>query len=435
MLCNQIFHSKRLLFSLVVFFAGITGISIVYSLHLNGPPIRSDGVGYYLYLPAIFIHHDISLQSIAVEHFNGHIPRWTGATIYADTQNYLIKYPIGEALLMTPFFLLAYLASLIVSAKINGFSSLFQYAAAISGLFYATAGLSILWVVLQKHFKQNTILLSLSGLLFCTNLFHYATYDSIFSHAYSFFLFCAFLYLVEHIYSKTSLRYFLAAGAIAGLIIVTRPTNGLWLVFGVLYGVTSIQKLLERFQFWKIHAKECLLAIMPLLGIIALQIIYWKIITGKLVVYSYHNEHFNFLKPEIVNVLFSIRKGLFFWSPILLTILPGLFYLKRKAPEFFIPILLYLPLNIYIISSWHCWWYGGSFGSRAFVESLPIFAISLCSFYEGIKTIVGKRILLFIIFFCAVLSTWLMAKYWTGVIPFDGVTWNHFVTTFLVLKK
>ena len=429
-----LFPRKRLLFVLVAFFIGIIGISIVYSLHLNGPPIRSDGVGYYLYLPATFIYHDIGLQSIAAEHFNGHIPTWTGATLYKDTQNYLIKYPIGEALLMMPFFFLACFASFVTNVKIDGFSFLFQYAAAISGLFYATAGLAILWKVLQNYFRQNTILLVLFGLLFGTNLFHYATYDSIFSHAYSFFLFCAFLYLiVEHIYSKSSLFHLIAAGAVAGLIIVTRPTNGLWLLLGVFYGVSSIQELLKRLQFWRSHVKECLFVLIPFLGIISLQLLYWKIVAGTFVVYSYQNEYFDFLKPEIVNVLFGVRKGLFFWSPILITVIPGLFYVRKRSPEFFVPILLFLPLNIYVISSWSCWWYGGSFGHRAFVESIPIFAVCLCSFYEGIESILGKRILIFVTLFCVVLSTWLMAKYWTGVIPFDGVTLDHFIKTFFIL--
>lgn len=245
---------------------------------------------------------------------------------------------------MMPFFILACFASFITNAKIDGFSFLFQYAAAISGLFYATAGLAILWKVLQKYFKQNTILLVLFGLLFGTNLFHYATYDSIFSHAYSFFLFCTFLCLVvEHVYCESSLRHLMATGAVAGLIIVTRPSNGFWLLFGVFYGVTSIHELIERLHFWKSHVKECLFILMPFLGIIALQVLYWKIVAGTLVVYSYQDESFNFLKPEIVNVLFSVRKGLFFWSPILLTIFPGLFYVRKKSPEFFVPILLFFP--------------------------------------------------------------------------------------------
>lgn len=420
---------------MVVFVLGILGITIVYSLGLNGPPIRSDGIGYYLYLPAVFIHHDMTLQRIATEQFDGHIPKWAGVTMVPGTNNYLIKYPMGEALLMMPFFLLAYLISCMVGVQLDGFSFWFQYAAAISGLFYATLGLSILWDLLQKHFKPNTVLLVLSGLLFGTNLFHYATYDSIFSHAYSFFLFCVFLHTIDRVYSRVSLPYFILAGAVAGFIILTRPSNGLWLIFGVLYGVTSIESLLGRLQFLKSHTKECLLAIAALLGIISLQMIYWKTITGSAFILTYEGEHFSFLKPQIINVLFSVRKGLFFWSPILLTLIPGLFYLRKRAPDVFVPILVFFPLNIYIISCWHSWWYGASFGSRAVLESLPVFAFGLCSFYEGTKSNAGKRILVIYIVVCAVLSTWLMAKYWTGVIPFDKTSWSYFVKTFLDLRK
>ena len=422
------FLRKESIFVLAVFFVGIIGIFTVYSCHLNGPPIRSDGVGYYLYLPAVFIYHDIGLQRIATERFDGLMPVGSGASPYKNSQKYLIKYPIGEALLMMPFFFLACLASFVANVKIDGFSFLFQYAAAVSGLFYATAGLAILWRVLQRRFRQNTILLVLFGLLFGTNLFHYATYDSVFSHAYSFFLFCAFLCLIDElIRSGYSPGRLITAGAAAGLIIVTRPTNALWLLVGALYGVSSIPKLLKRFRFWMSHAKECLFFLAPFLGIIFLQLLYWKIITGTFIIYPYQNEQFDFLKPEIVNVLFSVRKGLFFWSPILFIALPGLFYVRKRYPELFIPALLFLPLNAYVISSWGCWWYGGAFGHRAFVESVPIFAVCLCSFYEGIGFVWGRRAFVFVTLVCAAFSTWLMAKYWTGAIPFDGVTLSQFI--------
>ena len=432
---KQLLQRRRLLFSIVVFLTGIAAIFIIACLQFYKEPIRSDGLGYYFYLPAFFIHNDIGLQTLAAERFGGYIPPVAGATTYAATGQYLIKYPMGVALLMTPFFLIACLIALVTGAAIDGFSFPFQYAAAVSGLFYAAAGLSILWSVLQKHFKQNTIILVLSGLLFSTNLFHYATYDSLFSHAYSFFLFSAFLYFVERVYSQYSARNLMATGAVAGLILVTRPTNGLWLIMGLLYGVTSFQALRDRCSAWKHQIKDGLLALLPMLGIISLQVLYWKTITGKLVVYSYPDEGFNFLKPEILNVLFSVRKGLFFWSPLLLTIIPGMFYIRKRAPEYFVPALVFLALNTYVISSWWYWSYGASFGSRAFLESLPIFAIALCALYEGIKTVNGKRAMRATIFCCALLSTWLMAKYWTHVIPYDNTTWSHFVDTFWTLSE
>ena len=419
---------------------GIVGILAVYSLRLNFPPIRSDGLGYYLYLPATFIYHDLSLQSIAEVFTSGHIPdvtpslwKYSGPALWENSSNYLIKYPMGEALLMLPFFISACLLALVTNTPVDGFSPLFQYMAAFSGLFYATAGIGILWKVLERHFRQNTILIAMLGLVFGTNFFHYATYDSVFSHAYSFFLFSAFLYTVQRMYAEAWGRYFLAGGVLAGLIIITRPTNGLWLLFGLLYGVDSLPAFSDRLSFWKGHAVNVLYGVLSCAGVISLQLLYWKLITGHFVVFSYRGEYFNFAAPEILNVLFSVRKGLFFWSPILLLVVPGLFYVRKGAREFFTPILFFLPINIYVISSWHSWFYGGSFGHRAFIESLPLFAICFCSLYEGLSSFLWKRCMIILSLLCVTLSTWLMLKYWTGVIPFDGTTWDYFVTTFFTL--
>jgi len=164
-----------------------------------------------------------------------------------------------------------------------------------------------------------------------------------------------------------------------------------------------------------------------LFGTVCLQLLYWKTITGKFIVFSYQEiDYFNFLNPEILNFLFSVRKGLFFWSPILLSIFPGIYYLRKKAPTYFIPTLVYLPLNIYMTSSWSNWWYGGSFGSRPFVEAMPVFALGLCALFEGVKTNLQKWLVILYVYLCAMYTTWFMLKYWVREIPFDGTTWEIF---------
>jgi hypothetical protein len=340
---------------------------------------------------------------------------------------------MGTALLMMPFFFLACILAFVTNTPIDGFSPLFQYMAAFSGLLYATFGIGILWKVLEKNFKQESILIAMIGLVFGTDLFHYATYDSVFSHVYSFFLFSAFLFIIQRLYSEACTWHFLLGGTLAGLIIITRPTNGLWLLFGLLYGVGTFQELQGRFSFWKSHAAKIVLSALLCAGVISLQLLYWKIITGQMLIFSYRGEYFNFARPEVFNVLFSVRKGLFFWSPILLMVIPGLFHIRKRAREFLLPIILFLPLNIYVISSWHSWFYGGSFGHRAFIDSIPLFAICFCSLYEGLPSFFWKRGMTILTFCCVTLSMWLMLKYWTGAIPFDGTTWDYFVKTFFNL--
>jgi hypothetical protein len=421
---------------------GICGIWGVYALHLNYPPIRSDGLGYYLYLPATFIYHDLSLQSIADVFMKGAptgVPNpslWVndGPSLWKNSSVYLIKYPLGTAILMLPFFLFACLLALATSAPYDGFSPVFQYLTAFSGLFYALAGIAVLWKVLARHFRQETIGIAMLGLVFGTDFFHYATYDSVFSHVFSFFLFSAFLWTVQRVYVEARGNYFALAGFLAGLIIVTRPTNGLWLLFGLFYGVDSRASLSDRFSFWKSHALEMLYAATLCALVLSLQLCYWKATTGQFVVFSYQGEQFNFSRPQIVNVLFSVRKGLFFWSPVWLLAIPGLLCLRKRAREYVVPIVLFLPLNIYLISSWHSWFYGGCFGHRAFVESTPIFAVCFCALYETLTASILRRALICLIVLSAVLESWLMLKYWTGVIPFDGTTWDYFIHTFFILN-
>lgn len=221
----------------------------------------------------------------------------------------------------------------------------------------------------------------------------------------------------------------------SGLIIITRPSNGIWLLFGILFGISSIRDISERLKFLKLHWHKILLSSVAFLCVLSIQLVYWKLITGSFIIYSYAGEQFNWTKPEVLNVLFSVRKGLFFWAPILLSVFPGLFFVRKIAKEYFIPMIVFFPLNVYVISSWYSWWYGGSFGQRPFTESIPMFAIALCALYEGVRPAWGKCIILLVIILACILSIWLTYKYWLKIIPFDGVTWNILVSTFCKIRK
>jgi len=60
----------------------------------------------------------------------------------------------------------------------------------------------------------------------------------------------------------------------------------------------------------------------------------------------------------------------------------GFFFLRKKVPELFKPILFFPVLNIYIVFSWWCWWYGGGFGARALVESYALLSLPVAAAVE-----------------------------------------------------
>ena len=137
----------------LVLLAGVLGLislMFIYGRRLNYPPIRSDGMGYYLYLPAALIDHDLTLQTTIARSFGGTSPEWAGVNRIRETNRLLIKYPPGEAIMLAPFFLLAHgvtIASGVADA--DGFSVLYQAAAAIGGLCYVLLGLSVLRTLLE----------------------------------------------------------------------------------------------------------------------------------------------------------------------------------------------------------------------------------------------------------------------------------------------
>lgn len=148
--------------------------------------IRSDGQGYYAYLPALFDYKDLTFQTM---------PDIQG--VYQDDDgNFINKYPIGVAILQTPFFIVTDIFYKIFTPELaDGFSIGYQISSAIATLFYFFVGIWALWKILIKKFTAKIVYLTTGSMIFGTNLFHYLTYDACFSHIYSFCLITLFVLL------------------------------------------------------------------------------------------------------------------------------------------------------------------------------------------------------------------------------------------------
>ncbi len=431
-------HKKDLVFSLTLFILSFLSVFWIYQTRLNFPPIRSDGIGYYSYLPAIFVHKDLSMNSLIEEKLKDEpeIPNsYAGIYVYKDSGKRIDKYPIGVAVLMAPFFFIAHFASFITGVdKEGGFGAFYQLSAGFSGMFYFLFGLYLLKRFLIKRFSEKTTYFTLFIITFGTNLFHYGTYDSIFSHVYSFFLISAFLNIVESWYSKINLKKTLLLGLISGLIILVRPTNAIFLLLFPLYEILNIKDATQRLKLYKKNYKHILVILVSGFLLLVPQMLYWKYVTGKFITFPYEpGEGFtNLLKPEIFNVLLSVRKGFFFWAPVLLLSIPGIYLSRKYIKNFWLPIIFILIIHIYTISSWWHWPYGGSFGHRAFIEALPFFAIFYASVLSFIKNRKFKIIFCFLSFILVMICVKSMLAYWIGDIPIDNTSLRLYLHTWAI---
>jgi len=400
------------------------------------PVIHSDGARYYSYIISYIILKDFSFNKSIDEYYTGEI---RGFIYYSNTGNYLPKSTIGVAIMALPFFLIAYLLSMIFGYPLDGTSLLFQHAFGLSGIFYGFLGIIILIKILKKFFSDKVIALSIIAVVFGTNLFHYLTLDSGFSHSFSFFLFALWIFILIKWYDNPkAYKYPIFLGLILGLITLVRLTNIIVVFILIFYGIVDFKSLKERIFFFKKNLSRIAIIIIVFLLSFLPQLIVWRIGSGSWFINYYHSyrdlELFSF-PPHIIEVLFSVRAGLFFWSPILIFSIIGFYYLKKKDNGLFFPILIFSIFNLFVIASTTIWWYGGSFGHRGFVESYAFLIFPLAYFYSSLSSKKIKTIVLIFTFLFIAYSLLQMYLYWESKIPAGNVTFQVYIDKFVNLYK
>jgi hypothetical protein len=336
-----------------------------------------DAFGYYMYLPSEFIYHDVKeLKWIGKVDSTYHV---TGGSLYqacdlgtTPVKTYTNKYLSGVAILQSPFFFAGHVVAYLYGEPQDGFSWPYQYAIMFAGIFWSFLGFIVLRKVLILFFDDKTTAITLILLAFTSNLIQYVSVDGGMSHAYIFPLYTFVLWLTIKWHEKPKWTYAFLIGFVAGLAIISRPTELLIVFIPILW---NLQNKESKSLKWKTvsenkkHIYFCVLG--GLIGVLP-QIMYWYYTTGSLV-YDVGSKWY-FLTPWF-RVLFGPEKGWFLYTPVTILMIIGMFLMKnqpyRKA------VITFCLLNIWVIISWSDWKYGASYSTRALTQSYPIFALPL----------------------------------------------------------
>ncbi|OQX72117.1 MAG: hypothetical protein B6D61_15135 [Bacteroidetes bacterium 4484_249] len=345
----------------------------------------SDGISYYAYLPVAFIYQDLKMSfydenDISLRSQFHKYPKKT------PTGNWVIPTSLGLALLLSPFFLIAHLVANIAGFEATGYSLPYEIGMIIGAVIYFFIGLYFLRKTLLLYFNEAITSITLISIVIGTNLFYYITIELLMAHAFNFSVIAVYIFMAIKWYSKPDFKKSVILGLLLGLITLLRPTNILVLLVFLLWDVKSYQDLTNRvlFFFKKI---SCVLFMLISFALLWLpQFFYWKYVTGSFFFWSYGEDAgFFFNNPQILNILFSYRKGWLLYTPIMILTLIGIPLLWKNLKEAFIPILLFTLINIYVISSWWSWWYGCSYSQRPFIDSYAILAIPLATFFSVLR--------------------------------------------------
>jgi hypothetical protein len=343
--------------------------------------IEWDVKSYYAWLPAVFIYKDISLEfrKDNIEKFGELI--WPVET---PEGRYAIVTTMGMAFLYSPFFAAAHLAANLSGFEADGYSRPYRFALTFGALFYLWAGMIFLKRILRRFHGDHIVAATIVAVVLGTNLFYYSTYEAAMTHVYNFTLIAGFILLTIRFYEKPSLRLIIAAGVLAGLITLVRPVNIIVLVPFFLWGIKCFGDLRERLIFFRDRYIWVLLMAGFFVLVWVPQFIYWRWVSGSFFYFSYGElgGRFFFGNPQIFNILFSVKKGWLVYTPLMIFSIAGIIVLIVRRSGMALAIALFTGLNIYILSSWWNWWYGGGFGLRSFVDCYALLAIPFAAFLD-----------------------------------------------------
>lgn len=394
--------------------------------------IRSDGRGYYAYLPALFLYNDPTFNSsLSAEAMHAQ-PNFNQYYLYQTPEGRRYnKYFPGIAILQAPFFGLGCIAAVVSGASIDGYSEPFEFAFLLGSLFYSLLGLWLLYHCLRLRFpeiKRSVSWLAM-GIYVSTTLLMYNTYTLGLSHHYSFFLFCLFTWCVLKFRDKQDRKFVIAAALTLGLIALVRPTNIL-IILAIPLLVKDADELKTVLK--SLVAKNGQLLIMATASfalVFSLLLFLWKWQSGSWINWSYSGEGFNFMNPAFFENLISMRNGLFVHTPVILISALSTFLLIRSNRFLFGFWWLYLLINTWVISSWWCWDYETSFGNRPFTEHTFFLLIPLIHF-----SLQRKKLVLGSIIVCLLLGAIRYGTYISGYMVDQRFTKSNYFSSLAFWK-
>ncbi|HEX8516859.1 MAG TPA: hypothetical protein VF868_11710 [Bacteroidia bacterium] len=427
--------SNRKYSLLSVFFIFVFILSIFFSFNIwRKNRIIIDAPSYYTYLPAVFIHHDLSLGFIDKD------PDFFRNVIWyykIENGKKLIKHPMGISLALSPFFLAGHVAAKVTGGRQDGYSLCYQNAVSIGVLVYLAIGLLYLRKLLLVMFSDKITALTLVGLVIGTNLLWYSTIEGLMPHAISFSFICVCLFHFYECLRSGGAKNLFAFAFLFGLIILIRPLAITLLVYFITAAIVSKGGLKGFIAYLKPQWKYIIPAALIAVSIFSLQMFYLKYATGKWLYDVYIDEHFVFSSPQMLPFLFSFRKGIFIYTPVLIFSVIGLVWLYRKRRDVFYGTIIIMPLTVFLLSSWWAWSYGISWGIRPMIDYYALLAIPLAagfsmSFSKG-RILAGfSGVIIFLFIILNLFQTW---QYKNGLIHYDDMTRESYFKGFFQTEK
>jgi hypothetical protein len=368
----------------------------VATLPLVNPLVHGDGVGYYAYLRAPIIQHNLRFE----EDWRHANLGFVESRLSSDNQPHADQYEttgyignlftIGPAILWTPFFLLAHVTVLVADSfgghiPADGFSLPYRVLVAFGSAFYAYCGLLFSYLLARKFLDPSWVLLATLGIWAGSSLPVYMYFNPFWAHAHSAFVVALFLWYWDHTRPGRTLGQWLLLGLISGLLVDGYFVNGVFLLIPLVESILDyVKELRLKVGAAALRHLGANLLYLAAFGIVILPtLITRKIIFGGMFRFgAYASLPWDWRAPFWRSVLFSSDHGMWSWTPLLGFAILGLFLPFPGAKRIKLYLALAAAAFFYVISSYPYWDGLASFGNRFFISLTPVFVFGLALLLE-----------------------------------------------------
>jgi hypothetical protein len=340
----------------------------------SGRIINGDAIQYFAYLQSAVIDGDLDFSNDYRQLYRNADPE---TNVWLRSRTPIGRVPnmmsVGPAILWSPF----YVGTRVVlgaGAPGERAQGILYASVGVAGILYATVGAWLTFLACALLFPRRaafwaTLVVWLGG-----PAIYYSFVSPAYSHATSLFAVSLFVYVWLRTRGATGYGRTLLLGALAGLVALVRWQDSLVLLLPVAEALAML---------WRRQAGVAAVTVrLGLLGVaagivFAPQLLAWQAIYGTPVVMPQGAGFMLWTSPAILSVLFSLKRGLFSWTPALLPAVAGLPLLIRRDRLVGWATVAVLAASVYVNAAVRDWWAGEAFGARRFVGDGVFVALGL----------------------------------------------------------
>ncbi len=406
-------------------------LSVICHMFVFEQGLGGDGWGYYAIVESVVFDGDLDLNNNVYGVYNGFKKSSDG--------RWITQYPPGLAIMDAPFVLLSQVlfGSIVIPREAVDSHHVYKnvpnivlirsMGVVLAHNFYTLLGLVLLFLLLLKSGFSDYIASGLVFVGYFSSPLHFYAQSGM-SHADSFFMLVLLLYLFEKYLDRHGSRQLFLIGMISGLASAVRLPN-VMIFFVVLVFLFFLDGRIGKI-------KSVSLLSLGFLSVVWVVPVFYLIHSGSF--YPGYSSGLEFNRLPALNILFSLRRGFFWFYPVFLLVFPGIFLhlkhsdRKTKIVGFFAGSCLAVMVVLYGYFSE--WFNPGSYTQRYLTGAVPFFIFCMAPCFK----MKGKSFVIVLLFtvFTLLYSYSLFLLSISRKLNFpNGEAWALYITDFLYYFK